>query len=116
MLRYSLDFRLEPHPELVLEPLGGLEVGLDCVQCGKLCRTVEVDGLGARCTPTGHVYPARLVTVDCHSEGGQLMLRAEFEYDYQAFVASAGKLAGEPSREEPGWARIAFRADLGTSS
>jgi hypothetical protein len=101
-----------PGVSLSFEPM--LEVSLDCSLCQRLMRTVVVkeNSVAARCTPTGHAFPASFVSIQVEDSTCSLIV----SYEYTPFVDSRHSTASSP---EPTWARVSFEvrcAACGVSS
>ena len=85
-----------------------LEISLDCSVCHRCHRTVIFDAAAqsAVCTPTMHLFPARVVARGIESQGNETALVSTVEYQYEPFVD-----AKYPQRVPTGgssWARIGF--------
>lgn len=86
-----------------------VEVSLDCELCRRRCRTVVFaqPGVPGQCTPTGHEFGGRLLSVWQSASS----VRYEFEYGYEPFIDA--KYPDEQrysvfERGAPTWVRASF--------
>ena len=85
-----------------------LELTLNCFICQRTRRTVILD-LGKEtgiCTPTKHLFPAKILTKDVRSEAGVIEINYLIEYWFASFVDSKYK---ESAENVLTWGRVSFQ-------
>jgi hypothetical protein len=82
-----------------------LEVSLDCCICHRCRRTVifKVGGVEGKCTPTGHPFPGKIVSMEAIVDS--VIYRLEYWYEPFEDAKYPGR---RKAQDRPTWGRVGF--------